>query len=166
MEAEFNMEGTGLVHVKGNKRTGKFSIQVDGKPMNRIGKNVFSLGQGSDKLVLSISGNLLKGYSIPHGKLIYPLSSPVPWYCYIIPSASFAMAMVLGNIPYLAQHGFYFVGGAIGGAIAGLCSMLSLSFAALVSKWWVRLLICLGGLLLTFGLCFAVGNLIVWGMTR
>ncbi len=166
MEVEFNMEGVGLINVKGNKFTGKFSLSVDGKPMSPVGKRRFELGQGSDKLILTIDGSVIKGYSITHGKTMYHLSTAVPWYVYVIPVITFVIVMVLGNVPFFGEHGFYFVGGLIGGAIWGALAATSMGLAALVNKWWLRLLICLAGLVLTVGICLGVGNFIVWAARR
>ena len=155
------MEGVGQVCVRGNRFTEKFTITIDGEPMNRVYKKQYSLLRNGVNISFSLNGNVLKGLSIPYGRYTYILTTPVPWYSYVFASLVFIMTLTVGNISYFPEHGFYFVGGAIGGFIGGFCSMLSLYLSAMVSKWWQRILIGLGALLLTFGLCFGIGNLIV-----
>lgn len=159
MKKELIIENLGKVLVKQNAFMGNFKLFINEKPIQKIGKTVFSVGNDNPNRIY-VSGNIIKGYILIFEKSVYKITAPLPWYVYALGIVPFVMTMVLGNIAFLAEQGFYYVGGAIGGGISGAFSALTFFLCGYNNKWWQRLLICFSAICITFGICFGIGNLI------
>ena len=168
MKKIIEIENGGIVEVNQNAFTGGFSFNYNGNPMTKLSKKdyVYNGGSEKDNFAITLEGNIFKGMSFTVNYKVYQVTEPVQWYIFALAILPFIITMVLGNMPSLAKSGFYYVGGLIGGAISGLFSGLAIYLSSYTSKLWVRILICLACLAVTFGICLAVGNIIVASATK
>lgn len=168
MKKLIEIENVGTIEANQSAVTGHFAFTLNGKPMRQLSKKEYEYPSenGKESIRITLNGNVFKGVWFALKDKVYKISEPVPWYIFALALLPFIMTMVLSNIPSLAKDGFYYVGGAIGGALSGLMSGLALYFSSYTSKWWVRILICLGFLVATFGICLAIGNAIVTAATK
>lgn len=125
--------------------TGKKSLSVNGKPLDKIDKNTFRLETGEYAV---IKGSYLRGATLTVGNETIRLSESVKWYEIAIAVLTFMISLVWGNSPTLVQI-FPMVGGAIGGALSGAGGLLSLICMKKVKKPLVKILIGLGFFALT-----------------
>ena len=89
-----------------------------------------------------------------HGEQIQ-LTAPVKWYEAVLSLLIFVFILVWGSNTSLCAI-CPIVGGAIGGAVAGVFTFLSLFFMKATNKLWLKLLIWFG--------CFAGAVLVCWGV--
>ena len=151
----------GDVTVNENIWTGRFALSLDGKVLKRQGRKQFVYNDGTSLHDLTISGNMFTGVYLKVDGVFRRIYPPTPWYVYVLCAVPFVLSMVLGNIVALAQAGFYYVGGAIGGGISGIYFALGLYLSRLSRKPWVKILILSGIILASFFTCWGVGTLIV-----
>ena len=161
MKKEIKLEDGEMLSVKQNLWTGTYYITYKNKVAKKLTKNAYIIVDGEEKHVFNIYGNLFKGISLSFQHKYYLLFEPIPWYAYILGFLPFVMTMVLGNLAFLANLGFYYVGGGIGGGISGALSFLGIMISAYFPKHWQKILILLASIVVTFGICFGLGNLIV-----
>ena len=166
MKKEFEIEGIGKVQVTHNWFTGSFSFKINDQKMKKMSRLTYVLGSGDDKITLYRVGNGFKGFGFILNKVYYSLTKPAPKYVYILAAIPLPMTLVLGNIQALVSAGFYYVGGALGGAIAGLFTGLIIYFGIADLKQWIKILICILCIVATFFTCFGIGNLIVYLAAR
>lgn len=156
----------GKVEVNEGLFTGKFSLTVNNVTAEKTTKRYFKYNDGENDHTLVILGNHFSGLFLSVDKKYYTICEKLPIYIYILGFIPFVMTMVLGTIPTFAQAGFYYVGGAIGGAISGGLSLVGIFLASYVKKWYFRLLIVIVSIIVTFLICFGIGNLIVYLATN
>lgn len=161
MKKIINVENLGAVEANQNIVTGRFDFSIDGKKFVRESKKKYVLSEGEKQIVFDFDGNIFTGFVFSYNGQRYKITNAIPWYVYILTAIPFIMTMVLGNLQTLYDEGFYYVGGAVGGSISGAAWALGIYVSAYCEKLWVRLLICIIAIALTFGICFAVGNIIV-----
>ena len=166
MKKIFDIEEIGRLEINQNWFTGRFKVKINDKPMVKYSKNLYVLEENDNRVSLYLDGNVFKGFGFTLNHQFYEITKPLPWYIYVLALLPFIFTMVVGNISAVAEAGFYYVGGALGGAISGLFSGLALYFCGYLSKWWVRILVCLGCFIITFVLCFGIGNLIVLSLSK
>ena len=161
MKKTYIIEGLGKVEVNHSFWSGRFMVYVDNDATYRLTKRCFTLGEGDNKKKIYIYGNMFSGLTLGYGANRYVITKPLPWFYYVLCFFPFAMTMVLGSLGVLAEMGFYYVGGAIGGGISGGLSAASLFTVAYLPKWWMRVLVALAFIAVTFGICLGIGNAIV-----
>ena len=161
MKKIIDIEELGKVEVNQNWFTGRFSFVVNNKELFKRNKTTYVLKQDDEELLFFLNGNSFKGFYLTYGGKQYKLTEPIEWYFIILTMIPFLMTMTLGSLTPLAEAGFYYVGGAVGGLISGAFTGFALYFCTITQKKWIKLLICLGAIILTFLVCLGVGNLIV-----
>ena len=168
MKKLIEIENVGTIEANQSILTGHFAFNFNGKPMRQLSKKEYEYPSenGKESVNIVLQGNIFKGMSFLLKDKVYKISEPVQWYIFAFALLPFLISLVLGNMPSLAKEGFYYVGGMIGGAISGLFSGLALFFSTYTSKFWIRVLICLACLIITFGICLGIGNAIVSAATK
>lgn len=169
MKKDYVIEDLGTVTIDYNSWTGKFLAYLNNEELKKTGKKTFIIpaqGEEGKQETLFIDGNMMSGLKfILKGKLYY-ITPKMPWYAYLFFMIPFMMVMVLGNMSSLADRGFYFVGGAIGGGIGGVFSALTIYSYVLFQKWYFRVLASLVLIALTFLICWGIGTAIVSSMAQ
>ena len=164
MKKEYTIENIGNVCVVYNSWTGAFNVFLDGKQAKKIEKKFFVLpvlDEAGQEVHLALDGNVFKGINFYLKNKCYNVVPKMPWHGYILCLIPLIMVLVLGNIPYLAEQGIYFVGGAIGGLIGGLFTALSLYAYSCFNKWYFKVLVAILAIILTFLACWGLGSALV-----
>ena len=162
MRKTYMIEGFGEVKVVRGEFTGLFNVWLNGEKLQRFAKYSFRyLGENGEARFILIRGSVFKGYTVVIEDIAYPFSDALPWYCYVLSAIPLLLPLTIGNMPILAEHGFYFVGGALGGAIGGLFTGLSLGLMCMPEKWYLKVLYGMLAIAISFLACWGIGNLIV-----
>ena len=156
----------GKTNVSENLWTGRFSLSMEGKDLNRQDRKHFVYHDGATLHRLEIRGNSFKGVYLDIDGYSYCIYPPTPWYVSVILVVFFALSIVLGNLGVLAKHGFYYVGGAIGGAISGFFVTIGFYFSRFSRKPWIKIAILVAAILIAFLTCWGTGTLIVNSMRK
>ena len=162
MKKEILLDDGEILSIKQNFWSGTYYFTYKNQTARKISRNTYRISDGEEKLVIFVYGNLFKGISISFRHKSYQIFDPAPWYAYVLGSIPFVMTMLLGNLGFLAESGFYYVGGGIGGGISGLLSALGVLMTAFLPKHWQKILVLLASIVVTFAVCFGLGNLIVF----
>ena len=173
MKKTFDIENIGKVEVIHNFFLGTYQIYLGDKEFKRLSKTSYVLETTGDDLfekpktiTAIISGNFVSGSYLLINNKSYELLKKVPWYSFILSAIPLILSVVLGNMRSLAEAGFYYVGGAIGGGISGLFLVLIIYANGIAQKWYYRLLFSLLLILAAFFICLGIGNAIVHSMSN
>lgn len=162
MERKFITSENDTIRVNYSAFSGKIEIFFNGKIARKISKRVYKVSVGDDVKNIEVEGNLFSGVYLHYDGRSYQIQGKLPIYVFILGVIPFIMTMVLGNLRALADAGFYYVGGAIGGGLSGLFSALGIALCSLPSKHWLRILILVLSIAITFAACYGIGNFIVF----
>lgn len=149
----------GAITYDENIWTGKKTVTVNGVPLAKRTKNIFSLSNGAESIPVTLKGNAMTGASIVIGGEaleLYPKPSVLDWILSMLP---FVLVMVWGNSRALCEI-VPVVGGAIGGAVSGMAIVLCMT-ALREKSVGKKLLIALLALAATFAVCAAIGYVIL-----
>ena len=160
MKKTFIVNENKTLEVKQNMFTGLFTFSLGDHKFVRVDRQRFVLNKENEKNEIVVSGNFYHGFRFTFNGEEYILSTRLEWYVIILGFVPLILSIVLGSVRELAEAGFYYVGGAIGGAIGGAFTGLSIYLAGYLYKRWQRLLLALMAIILSFGLCFMIGNII------
>ena len=173
MKWTFDIEGLGKVEVINNFFLGTYKIYLDDKEFKKLSKTAYELELTGDDvfteaktICANIYGSFLSGSYLRIEGKTYNLLTKVPWYAYILSAIPLILSVVLGNMRSLAEAGFYYVGGAIGGGISGLFLALIIYANGIAQKWYYRLLFSLLLIAAAFFICLGIGNAIVHSMSN
>lgn len=137
--------------------TGKRSITVGGVALENVSKKQFKWKDGR---TVDVSGNYISGTRmVVDGETIY-LTPKLRWYEIVLCILPFLLVLVWGNVPELCWI-VPVVGGAIGGGVSGLFSIISLLVMKSVKPAWLKIIIGLAFLGATFGVCAGIGYAIL-----
>ena len=153
-------EGRELVFDE-NPITGNISLSLDGQLLEKRNKKEFILKQNEEEIKLIYTGNRVSGSQLKVGDKTYPVLDKQPVYIWPIAVLPFLLVMIFSSIPALAKNGFPVVGGAIGGGISGLLSVLSFYMMTTTKKPLFKILIGLAFTLGTVLICYLLGLAIV-----
>lgn len=153
MKITVRHENYGEIHYEENFWTGSKSITIGGTALEKISKKEFKLQDGS---VATVSGGFLQGACLNINGEAIRLIPKLKWYEIVLCVLPFILAVTWGNIP-AAVAIVPLVGGAIGGAIGGLFSVLALFGMRSVKPIWLKILIAIACLGVTFGICCGIG---------
>ena len=157
-----NIPELGEVAVSENKYTGKLAIKINNKIaylVNRKMKTYEVKFDEANKVQFSIKKEKGNSYIKYNGNR-YQFKTTFNLLFYVLCVVPFLATIVIGNLPFLPQLGFYFVGGAIGGLIGALCSGVAYELVSKFEKTVIRLIIVISALIIAFGLCWGIGTLI------
>ena len=116
--------------------------------------------QTNDGQILTLKGSYLSGVTLESNDIQVKLTPTVKWYEIVLSILPFILIMVWGNSVTLCTI-IPVVGGAIGGAISGVAAVLNLFVIKGVNKVWLKILISVGVLILTFLICFLIALAII-----
>ncbi|MBO5328208.1 MAG: hypothetical protein J6B04_03450 [Clostridia bacterium] len=160
MTTKINHQNLGEIVYEESFWTGKKSLTVNGRQLQKINKKTFSYAEGDVSNVAVISGNFISGTKLLINGEVVQITPPAKWYEYAMSIAIFVLIMVWGNSVALCSI-LPVVGGAIGGAISGVFTILNLVLIKKTNNILLKLLISLGFMAITFGICLAIGFAIV-----
>ena len=152
----------GAISYDENIWTGKKSLAINGKLLPKGKKNVYILGEGESAVPVTLNGNALTGVTVTIGGQKIVVLSKLTSLEYILSILPFALVMIWGNVPALCSI-IPVVGGAIGGGLSALASVICVSKMrdCTMGK---KVLTSLLATLAAFLVCAAIGFVMVLGM--
>ena len=139
MKSEITNQNYGKILYTESFWTGKRTLFVEGKMLEKSGKKEFTMPDGK---IGVLKGNTLTGVSLCVGVDVISLTPKLKWYEVVFSILPFIFIMVWGNSTALCAI-FPVVGGAIGGGIAGLCVAGNLFLVKLTNNIFLKILISL-----------------------
>jgi hypothetical protein len=126
MKASILTEKYGEIVYEENIWTGKKKITVNGILLTKLNKKTYEGIVGGERLTMVINGGYITGVVIEiNGGLKYRVTEPAKWYDYVLAFIWLPVYLVLSITPAFYTT-FPIVGGALGGAIAGIGAALAL----------------------------------------
>ena len=138
--------------------SGKKALAVNGTPLQKVGKDTYTLSFGEMNTLVVLKGNALNGACLRIGGeevWVVPKAAPLDWVLSVLP---FMLMLLWGNNPRLCSI-VPVVGGAIGGALGGagmVITMLLVRDKKGLGKVLTGLLIALATLAIGAVLGFAI----------
>lgn len=168
MIQEIKNEKYGTITYEESFLTGKKNVYFNGVQAQKTGKNTFVInikqvvdGEVKEETVaFTLSGSLLSGVSLVIGYEVITIIPKTKWYEYVLFFLPVAIIIVWGNSVELCQI-VPVVGGAVGGFISGLFSVLALSFSKRTKNVFLKVLIGLASLAVTFIVCALVASMLL-----
>ena len=157
MKETLQHEKYGQIEYEENFWTGKKSLSINGEALVKLTKNSFQTASGEQ---INVKGNYLTGVSLAIGTDTVKLGQSLKWYEIVLSVLPFILIMVWGSSGNLCEI-VPVVGGAVGGAVSGLFSVLNLIVIKGIKSIWLKILISVGILAVTFLICYAIGAAIV-----
>lgn len=105
---------------------------------------------------VTVKGNFLSGVKLDIGGQQIQVVPVVKWYEIVLSVISFVLIMIWGNSVALCSI-VPVIGGAIGGAISAMLCVVNLILIKRVSPIWLKILISLATVAVTFGICCGIG---------
>lgn len=121
---------------------GKQSLSVNGTPLKKASKKVFTYENGETVQNFTLKGNYLFGLSVETGEEKIRIVPSAPWYVYLFAIIATILVVAWGNSTTMALSIFPIIGGAVGGGIAGGFFVAYMIFPKFFKKAWQKLLIC------------------------
>lgn len=146
----------GTISYDENIWTGKKTVSINGKPLEKAGKNMFYMSSEGEKSYVILKGNIFTGITLEINGRDIVVSKKPEWYEFTLAVLTFVICLVWGNTTALCSI-IPIAGGAIGGAISGAMAMVSLTLMKKANEVWKKLLIGIGMLVGAFLACFIVG---------
>ncbi|MDE5593720.1 MAG: hypothetical protein K2I75_07295 [Clostridiales bacterium] len=132
--------------------TGKKALSIGGTPLEKVSKREFKMQDGT---TVTVNGGFLQGASLDVKGEKIEVTPRVKWYEIVLCMLPFLFVMIWGNVTALCKI-IPIVGGAIGGGISGLCSVLGLWGMKSVKPIWLKLLIAFASFAVTFAVCYGI----------
>lgn len=157
MKEVIQHEKLGEIVYEENFWTGKKSLQVNGVRLQKTNKKTFVTESGEYYV---INGNYIQGAVLAAGEETVRLTQPVKWYEIVLSVLPFLLIMVWGNVVALCEI-VPVVGGLIGGGISAVLSCLNLFIIKGIKPIWLKVVISIAILGVTFGVCCGIGYAII-----
>lgn len=157
MKETIQHEKYGEIVYDENFWTGRKSLSMGGVPLTKISKKDFQTESGS---IGTVKGSFLFGASLYIEGETIRLTPTVQWYEIVLAILPFILIMVWGNTVALCKI-VPVVGGALGGGLSGLFSILSLFTMRSVKPIWAKILIGIAFIGGAFGICCGIGYAII-----
>jgi hypothetical protein len=153
-------EKYGEIVYEENIWTGKKKITVNGILLTKLNKKTYEGIVGGERLTVVINGGYLTGAVIEiNGGLKYRVTEPAKWYDYVLAFIWVPIYIVLSAVPAIYTT-FPIVGGALGGAIAGVGAALAMYSIKPMKNIAVKIVISLayfvGVILINFALAMVL----------
>lgn len=158
MKVKTKHETLGNIEYFESAWTGKKEITINGKGLEKIDKSTFKHTLDNKEMLAKIEGNYLAGSKLTIENQTIQLTPAIKWYELLLSVMIVAFVCIWGNVVALCNI-IPILGGAVGGAISGLFAILNLVTMKATSKVWLKFLIWLGFMAITFVCCY-VGALI------
>lgn len=121
MYKEIEIENYGKLVVTRNELFGGINISLNGISFFKASKRVYKCHYTDDEEIRAvIEGNSFSGLSLKVLDNTIELTAPITWYGFVVSLMPLIFSLVFGNMPSAAKNGFYVLGGAFGGLLAGL----------------------------------------------
>lgn len=160
MKQVIQHEKYGEITYEESSWTGRKSLSINGAPLEKVSKKEFRTQDGK---TATIGGNFLIGATLLIEGESIRLTPKIKWYEIALCIIPFILILVWGNVAALVKI-VPVVGGAIGGAISALMSVLSLFVMKSVKLTWQKVLIGVCFVAVTFGICCGIGLVILGAM--
>ncbi len=160
MDSTVKNEKYGIIKYNESFWTGKKELNIDGKNFFKVAKNKYSYGQGDDLITAIIKGNMLTGVTILIENDEIEVVRKTKVYEYILAFLPFILICIWGNSQTLCSI-FPVVGGAIGGAISGGMSIVSLMFMKKQKSFIGIILVSLISLIVTVLSCYLIAVILL-----
>lgn len=147
----------GTLTYKENFWTGSKTIMQNGVMCRKSDRRNFFADNGQ---LIQLEGNYLKGSKLIVGGRTYQLTPSVKWYESLLSVIPFVLILAWGNSVALCNI-VPVVGGAIGGGISGLFSMINLLVIKQTKNVFLKILITAGFIAVTFLVCFGIASAIL-----
>lgn len=143
MQTEVKNEKYGTILYKESFWTGKREVSVNGEQLVKTGRNEFSYKQGDEQVSVKVKGNSMIGVSLSFNDDKIKVGESIKWYEIVIAVFGFALLLAWGSSITLCSI-VPIVGGAIGGAVNGICMCVNLILMKNARKLKFKLLIGFG----------------------
>lgn len=153
MKVKTKHEKFGEIEYFESAWTGKKELSINGQKLEKIDKTSFKLKTSDKETTAVVSGNYLSGSKLTIENEVIQITPAIKWYEYLLSAMIILLVCVWGNVVELCMI-VPILGGAIGGAISGLFAIVNLIVMKRTSKVWIKLLIWLGFMALTFAVCY------------
>ena len=137
------------------------SIVINGEPLQRVNKKTFRDSAGRTFI---LRGSIFTQMKLDYCGQQIAITPKVPWYQTVLMLLPLIFDLIWGNVPALCAI-FPVVGGAIGGAISGLCCALSALTMRQVKNAGLRILIGIGWLAVSVLVCFGIAMAMIAALT-
>lgn len=140
--------------------TGKTAISINGTPLKKQRRNLYVYENGEESVSVSVKGNEIVGIKLfIDGEAFVVMQAPA-WYEIALSILLAVVVITWGSVPALCSI-FPIVGGAVGGAVAGVMTVLNLVAMKSVRNIGLKLVVWLAMLAATFGICFGIALIII-----
>lgn len=140
--------------------SGKKGVKVQGQTLTAVKKDTFLMRSTIGELHVIVNGSYMRGVTIEiDGEKMVMVEKP-KWYVIALIILFAIIPIVWANVPTLCGI-FPLIGGAIGGAIMGVCAVATYMATRRVPKPIYQVLITFAGFLLNVALCYAVGLIFI-----
>ena len=161
MKSVINNEKLGEIVFEESAWTGKKKISIAGKQLTKVDKTTYKT---EDEKTATLTGNFIQGCKMTFKGETIELTPSVKWYEYVLSILPFILIMIWGNIAALCEIAPV-VGGAVGGLISAIFSCVNLVVIKKFKQWWLKLIISLITLGLTFLVCYLIALAIIAAAT-
>ncbi|MBQ9118313.1 MAG: hypothetical protein IJY11_03825 [Clostridia bacterium] len=133
--------------------SGKCTVQFDGQYLEKTGKKTFVKQTEDGVINVAVKGNFITGVKLVINGEELQVVPAIKWYEVVLSAAIFVLILVWGNNVALCSV-VPVVGGAIGGFISALFAVLNVIIVKRIKNVWLKILVSLGMMGLTFLLCY------------
>ena len=140
--------------------SGKKTLYIGGKPLDRLDKKTFRVTVGEESKTAIVVGSIMSGVSVMIDGENIEITRKTTWYEMVLSILIFVINIVWANNPALVSI-FPIVGGALGGGICGLIGMTNLIIIKKMPKIWQKLLVTLGMIVASLLICFILALIIL-----
>jgi hypothetical protein len=165
MESIYQSETYGKIVYQESFWTGKKNLTVNGVPANKVDRKTFVVHQNGVATNFTLKGSYLSGVKLVCGNESFQVVPNTTWYEYLLAVIPFAFDVTWANIAYSANL-WPIAGGAIGGLITGAAMVGSILVMKLVKKPLYKILIGLGFIAVSLGLCWIIALLVITLRTK
>ncbi|MBQ7227974.1 MAG: hypothetical protein IJX05_06210 [Clostridia bacterium] len=156
MTTNVNHEKYGEISCKQSFLTGQFSVSINGTPLAQTSKRSFSLESEEGTKTAIVTGNIVTGTKLSIDGDVITLAPSAQWYEITIAVIQFVFMLVWGAVPSLAAI-VPIVGGAIGGGISGVFTILNFYVMRSIKQAWLKIIVGIAIFGLNFLVCFLIG---------
>lgn len=150
---EITHEKYGEIVFDENFWTGKKKLSINGTLLNKVARRKYSLNHDGAEKEVTLVGNYLAGSSIEIDGEKIQLTPRIKWYEMIIPIIFAAILLFWGTSVELCKI-VPILGGAIGGAINGIFTILNIFCVKSVRKIYLKIIIAIVIGILNFLVCW------------
>ena len=130
--------------------TGRKKLSINGEPLVKKSRTEFETQDGKN---VTLKGNILTGTKAEIDGSTIEIVPATKWYEYVLSFVSLVFVLIWGNVTALCLI-FPIVGGALGGFISALFSVLNLILIKKTDKLWLKLVISLASFVIAILICY------------